>query len=58
VERTDPRSRERDTPEGVTHSFQVSLYKIDPFVGILARNLLSKDDCRPALFDEVMEGGP
>jgi hypothetical protein len=28
--RTDARSRERDTPEGVTHGFQVSVYKVDP----------------------------
>ena len=32
--------------------------KVDPRVCVLARNLLSNDDCRAALFDEVMEGWP
>jgi hypothetical protein len=58
VRRTDARRRKRDTPEGVTHAFQVSVYKVDPSVDSLARNLLSKDDCRAALFDKVVEGGP
>jgi hypothetical protein len=34
------------------------LYKVDPRVCVLARNLLSKDDCRAALADEVEEGRP
>jgi hypothetical protein len=58
VRRTDARSRERDTPEGVAHAFHVSVYKVDPSICVLARNLLSKDDCRPALRDEVLPGGP
>jgi hypothetical protein len=40
----DARRRERDTPEGVTHAFQVSVYKVDPSIRSLARNLFSKDD--------------
>jgi hypothetical protein len=58
VRGADARRRERDTPEGVTHSFQVSVYKVDPSVGSLACNLLSKQDWRPALRDEVLPGGP
>jgi hypothetical protein len=58
MRRTDARRRERDRPEGVTQGFQVIAYKVDPRVCVLACNLLSKDDCRAALFDEVMEVGP
>jgi hypothetical protein len=42
--RTDPRRRKRDNPEGVTHGFQVRLYKVEPRVRSLTRNLFSKDD--------------
>jgi hypothetical protein len=58
VRRTDARRRERDTPEGVTHAFHVSVYKVDPSIDSLACNLLSKDDCRPTLRDEVLPGRP
>jgi hypothetical protein len=58
VRRTDARRRERDRPEGVTHGFHVSVYKVDPRVCVLACNLLSNDDCRLALFDEMVEGWP
>lgn len=58
MRRTDPRSRERDTPEGVTHAFHVSVYKVDPRLRSLACNLLSKDDWRAALVDKVLPGGP
>jgi hypothetical protein len=34
------------------------LYKVDPRLCILACNLLSKDDWRPALFNEPMEARP
>jgi hypothetical protein len=43
VRRTDARRRERDSPEGVTQGFQVSVYKVDPRIDVFARNLLSKD---------------
>jgi len=52
VRRTDARRRKRDGPEGVFQGFQVSVYKVDPRVDSLARNLLSKDDWRAALRDE------
>jgi len=58
VRRTDARSRERNRPKGVTQGFQVSLYKVDPRLCVLARNLFSKDDCRAALLDEPVEVGP
>jgi hypothetical protein len=34
------------------------LYKVDPSICVLARNLLSNDDCRAALVDEPEPGGP
>jgi hypothetical protein len=58
VRRTDARRRKRDRPEGVTQGFHVSVYKVDPRIAVLACNLLSNDDCRLALADEVMEGWP
>jgi hypothetical protein len=58
VRRTDARSRERDTPKGVAHAFHVSVYKVDPSICVLACNLLSKDDWRLSLRDEVLPGGP
>jgi hypothetical protein len=58
VRRTDARRRKRYRPEGVTQGFQVSVYKVDPSICVFARNLLSKDDCRAALADEVVEGWP
>jgi len=58
VRGTDARRRERDSPEGITQGFQVSLYKVEPRLCVLACNLLSKDDCRLALADEPMEVRP
>jgi len=58
VRRTDARRRKRDCPEGVTHGFQVNLYKVDPRFCVLARNLLSKHDWRSALLDDPMEVWP
>jgi hypothetical protein len=54
----DARSAEIDRPAGVTRSFQVSLYKVEPSEAVAARNLLAKDDERAALADEPVEGGP
>jgi hypothetical protein len=34
------------------------VYKVDPRVAVFACNLLSNDDCRRTLFDEVVEGWP
>jgi hypothetical protein len=58
VRRADARRRERDGPESVAQGFHVSAYKVDPRVDSLCRNLLSKDDCRAALADEVVPGRP
>jgi len=58
VRSTDARRRKRDRPDGVTHAFHVILYKVDPSIDVLACNLLSKDDCRLALFDEMEERRP
>jgi hypothetical protein len=58
MRRTDARRRERDTPEGVTQGFHVSVYKVDPSIDSRARNLFSKDDWRAADFDEMIEGRP
>jgi hypothetical protein len=58
VRRTDARRRERDSPEGVTQGFQVSVYKVDPRLDSFTRNLLSKDDWRAALLDEPGERWP
>jgi len=56
VRSTDARRRKRDRPDGVIQGFQVSLYKVEPRICVLARNLLSKDDCRAALRDEMTSG--
>jgi hypothetical protein len=58
VRSTDARRRERDRPDAVTHGFQVILNKVEPRLCVLARNLLSKDDCRASLLDEVEPGWP
>lgn len=58
VRRADARRRKRDGPEGVTHGFHVSVYKVDPRLDSLACNLLSKDDCRLALLDEPGKSWP
>ncbi len=58
VRSTDARSRKRDRPDGVVHGFHVILYKVDPSICALARNLLSKNNCRSALADEVVPGWP
>uniref|UniRef100_A0AAU8GSB6 Uncharacterized protein n=1 Tax=Pseudomonas phage PACT201 TaxID=3230130 RepID=A0AAU8GSB6_9VIRU len=53
VRGTDARRRKRDSPE-VQYSigFQVSLYKVEPRLRVLACNLLTKDFSRAALADE------
>jgi hypothetical protein len=58
VRRTDARSAQIGCPSGVARCFQVSAYKVEPSKTVLARNLLSKDDWRAALADEVVECGP
>lgn len=58
VRSTDARRRERTSPEGITQSFQVSLYKVEPRLCVLARNLLTKEAFRRALLDEPIDGWP
>jgi hypothetical protein len=58
VRRADARSAQISRPTGVVRVFQVSEYSVEPREASWARNLLSKDDCRLALADEVKEGRP
>jgi len=58
VRSTDARSRERDRPKGVVQDFQVIVNKVEPRFCTLVRNLLSKEDWRAALADEVVPSGP
>ena len=53
VRGADARSAQIGRPDGVTRSFQVSVNKVEPLEASRTRNLLSKDDCRAALLDEV-----
>ena len=53
VRRTDARSAEIDSPDGVVRCFQVSVNKVEPTEAVLARNLFSKHRCRLALPDEL-----
>jgi hypothetical protein len=54
----DARSAQICSPNGVARCFQVSVYSVEPAEAVLARNLLSKDDCRAALCDEPVKLGP
>jgi len=58
MRRTDARSAEINRPAGVARCFQVSAYKVEPTKAVFACNLLTKDDWRLALADEVVERGP
>jgi len=58
VRRADARSAQIGTPAGISIGFQVSAYSGVPLPAILARNLLSKDNCRAALSDEAVKSGP
>jgi hypothetical protein len=58
VRGTDARRRESDRPDGIGQAFQVIAYKVEPRFCVLARNLLSIEDCRSALADEVEEVRP
>jgi hypothetical protein len=53
VRRPDARSAQIRRPAGVTLSFQVSEYSIEPSQPITARNLLAKHDWRATLADET-----
>ncbi|MEO6147333.1 MAG: hypothetical protein ABIT70_09845 [Sulfuriferula sp.] len=54
----DARSRQTDRCKGVADSFQVILYKVEPAMPNCRFNLLTKDDWRIALADEVVERWP
>jgi hypothetical protein len=58
VERADARSAEITRPDGVVRRFQVSRNTIEPSKSIRARNLLTKDDCRAALRNELVPRRP
>jgi hypothetical protein len=58
VRRADARSRQIGAPDGISQVLQVNAYSGEPFTPIFARNLLSKDDWRPALGDECVKSGP
>jgi hypothetical protein len=58
VRRADARSAQIGCPDFIAQCFQVNTYSGEPFTSIAARNLLSNDDCRPALGDESQEVGP
>ena len=56
--RADAVCAQYGVPDGVTDSFQVCLYSIDPTVLNRARNLFAKDVLRAALRDKPEEVGP
>jgi hypothetical protein len=58
VRRTEARSAEIDSPDGVVRCFQVSVNKVEPTKSVFARNLLAKDNDGAALADEVVPGWP
>jgi hypothetical protein len=58
VRRPDARSAQIGGPDGISQCFQVRSNSGEPMPPKLARNLLSKDDCRRALGDEASKLGP
>src|ERR1051325_4021379 len=58
VRRPNARRAQIGTPDGISNSFQVSSYSGEPFTSKFARNLFSKDRCRPALGDVRVKSGP
>ena len=58
VRSADACSRETNRPDGVVFSFQVIANKVEPPVGNRAFNLLTKEDWRAALADEVIPRWP
>jgi len=58
VRRTDARSAQIGTPDGISHDFQVSAYSGAPRPSSRACNLFAKDCCRSALVNEAGELGP
>lgn len=58
MRRADARSAQICRCNGIAQCFQVSRYSGEPSEARFARNLLAKDDCRSALFDEPVPVGP
>ena len=58
VRGADARRCKIGSPDGISERLQVSTYSGQPVSAIDARNLLSKEDCRAALGDELVKSGP
>jgi hypothetical protein len=58
MRRADARSRYTCRPAGVAFTFQIRLNKIEPSVVNRCFNLLTKDDSRAALADEIEPDRP
>jgi hypothetical protein len=58
VRRTDARSAQIGGPDCISQCFHFSSYTGEPVPAVSTRNLLSKDDWRAALADEVAEHWP
>jgi hypothetical protein len=58
VRGADARCAKIGGPDGISQCFQVRTYSGEPLPSSLARNLLSNDDWRQVLGDEVVEDGP
>ena len=58
VRSADARSRDTDRPDGVTDTFHVIRYSVEPAVSNRCFNLLTKDDWRATLADKSMPGWP
>jgi len=58
VRGTDARSAQIDRPIGVTRTFQVSLYKVEPTEAVFTSNLLTNDAVRLTLRDKVVPVWP
>jgi hypothetical protein len=58
LRRAETRSAGFDSPEGIARCVHVSLYKVEPSVSEIARNLLASDDRRRALLNEIVERRP
>lgn len=56
--RSDARSAQIGGPDFILQRFQVIAYSGEPFTSKAARNLFSKDDCRPALRDKAKKRWP
>jgi hypothetical protein len=58
MRRADARSAQIGGPESIGQCFHVSAYSGEPIPAKPARNLLSSDDCRAALFDKRSKRRP